>query len=118
MTVLLLDRLAGDVQRLGDQSPGPTLLERLHDVFCLEVVSENAKRSDGTEAVVGAKAVDDGSSHGATLVADCPGRNLSCDLRSGTVNGVPALHRSGWGCPVSRPASGDPLEGQWGRGGW
>lgn len=78
MTVLLLDRLARDIQRLGDLSPGPTVSQGPHDVLCLEVVSEDSKGPDGAEAVVGTEAVDHGSAHDATLVATWTGRNLSC----------------------------------------
>lgn len=78
MTVLLLDRLARDIQRLGDLSPGPAVSQGPHDVFCLEVVGEDSKGADGTEAVVGAEAIDYGSAHDATLVASWSGRNLSC----------------------------------------
>lgn len=69
MTVLLLDRLARDIQRLCDLSPGPTASQGPHDVLCLEVVSEDSKGADGTKAVVGTEAINHGSAHGATLVA-------------------------------------------------
>ncbi len=69
MTVLLLDRLARDIQGLGDLSPGPTGSQGLDDVLCLEVVSEGSKGPNGTKAVVMAEAIDHSSAHRATLVA-------------------------------------------------
>lgn len=78
MPVLLLHRLACDVERLGDLRPGPALADCSHDVFCLQLVGENAQSPDGAKAVVGTETVDACSEHDATLVAHHTGCNLSC----------------------------------------
>lgn len=116
MTVLLLDRLARDVQSFGDSSPRPTVTQRPHDVLCLEVVSENTEGSDGTEAVVGTQAVDHRSIHGATLVANIVRCNLSCvgpsieAHRPGDVGSRAEAHESQRAIRRSAPTPGWPTK--------
>lgn len=87
MTVLLLDRLPADIQRLGDLSPRPPVAECVHDVRRLEVIGKNTKGPDGTEAVVGIEVVDGKSAHG---------RNFSCLYRAAQ----PKLRGGGWRLPL------------------
>src|SRR3954447_25930314 len=52
--VLLVDRLPGDAEPLGDLRPRPPVLERALDLRVLHAVGEAAERDDGGEAVGGA----------------------------------------------------------------
>lgn len=83
MAVLLLNRLARDVEGFGNPGPRPVLAQCSHDVLCLKVVCENSEGLDGTEAIIGSEAIDGRSIHDATLVARGGRRNLSCTARCG-----------------------------------
>jgi hypothetical protein len=56
--VLLVDRLAGDAEPLGDRLPRPALLASVRNVQHLEFVDEDTKCCDGSQADVGIAAVD------------------------------------------------------------
>ncbi len=88
MTVLLLDRLSADIQRLGDLSPRPPVAECVHDVLRLEVISKNTKGPDGTEAVIGVEVVDGKSAHGCNF--SCLDRKVQPKLLYGAGGFPPA----------------------------
>ena len=77
--VLLVDGLAGDVERLGHASPRPTLADRQFHVLVLEPVGELPQRHHGTQPVV---RIDVAGQHGRRDRSACQQLSLTMRLTS------------------------------------
>ena len=51
--VLLVNRLAADLQHVGDRLPAPALLTRVADLDRLEAIGQRAEGPDGGESLLG-----------------------------------------------------------------
>ena len=51
--VLLVNRLAADLQHVGDRLPAPALLACVADLYRLETVGQRAKGTNGGESLFG-----------------------------------------------------------------